>query len=574
MRWPWQRVVSIKKGKLEDVDVERVSLLFDGWVPKNGKGVIFKGSNRKVKHVVKGSEGYVYLTVMEPNVKDSDGDSYTAAEIQKACDKFAKKGMTGKINVNHSDTMLDDFYITQSYILKAEDKENFPDTAVDSWVWIAKCEDLKNPYWEKIVKGLCNGASLEAKAIDTGDTDELIKGLQVTMTKLTEIMKGNVDAAEAKRLMEEAQSTLDELKKQDADGGASELIKGLSTELTKAMKELTKAVSTTLKGAGGDDVVEDKKVIIKGVEIIIKGDRHDYYKGLADAVKSGSTLNILTANTSSMFVDAVIESQSNDTFSDITVTPLMKDEKIDKGLVQDVIFHNSKDDDRESQSIVPADIDCPTEILFADFDLGKDTVEFYIDKYGEVAFGAYVEHHLVKKCEKALRKLLFKGDRTSEVAALKAINGVLTKATTDTDIVTIDSVAYGTWIDRFMQVQLGFDEDTLEEQEDFKVYLSQKDLIRAKAEVSDRRTNKGDQMLIEGGNLSYSGMPVKPRFIPDDTIIAGLMKFIFCGVRTDVEMFVRFEKDWKWHWYVRLRAGFTYLPNFVKFFKLEEPAQG
>jgi hypothetical protein len=574
MRWPWQKVVSIKKGRLEDVDVSRVSLLFDGWTPKNGKGVIFKGSKKKVKHVVKGGKGYLYITVMEPNVKDPDGDSYTVEEVQKACEKFAKKGMTGKLNVNHSETMLDDFYVAQNYILKGEDKENFPDTAVDSWVQVVKCENLESDYWKKVVKGLCNGASLEAKAIDTGNSDELIKGLQETMVKLTEVMKGNVDAVQAKKLMEEAQAKIDELKQKDTEGGASELLKGFSTELTKAMKELTKAVSTTLKGAGGDDVVEDKKVIIKGVEIIVKGDRHDYYKGLADAVKTATSLNILSANTGSMFVDAVIESQSNDTFSDITVTPLMKDEVIDKGLVQDVIFHNSKDDDRESQAVVAADIDCPTEILFADFELGKDTVEFYIDKYGEVAFGAYVEHHLVMKCEKALRKLLFKGDRSSEVATLKAIDGVLTKATANTDIVTIDSVAYGTWIDRFMQVQLGFDEDTLEEQEDFKVYLSQKDLIRAKAEVSDRRTNKGDQMLIEGGNLSYSGMPVKPRFIPDDTIIAGLMKFIFCGVRTDVEMFVRFEKDWKWHWYVRLRAGFTYLPNFVKFFKLEEPAQG
>jgi vacuolar-type H+-ATPase subunit E/Vma4 len=573
--WKWplgKRTVNIIKGKLEDVDVSRVSLLFDGWKPKNGKGVIYKGSKKKVKHVVKGNEGYVYLTVMEPNVKDSDGDSYTAEEIQKACDKFAKKGMTGKINVNHSDEMLDDFYITQSYILKGKDKENFPDTAVDSWVWIAKCEDLENPYWQKIVKGLCNGASLEAKAVDAGDGPDLsaaIKGLEDNIAKLTKIVKGETDGKDAKAILAEAEATLAKLKEQNVDSEAEETLKGLGKALTKATKELSKAISHTIKGSGGGaDEVEDREVVINGEKFVVKGSHEELYKGIA-SVDAGSKMNILDENTTSLFVDSVVDSKPGDTLTDISVVPLLKDEKIDKGLVDDIVFKNSADGALTASAVGTFEITCATNILLAELTLGRDTVEFYKDKYGEAAFGAYVEHKLAKKAEKALRKLLFKGDRTSSTAALKALDGVLTQATSNTDIDNINSVTYGTWVDRFEQVLLGFSEDMLEEQEDFKIYVSQHDLIRIRSEISARETATGDRLLLEGGKISFAGIPVKARFVPDNTIIAGLMKFIFCGVRTDAEMKVEHHgSDWKYHWYIRLRAGFTYLPNFVKFHKL------
>ncbi len=569
------------KGELRNVDVDRISLLFDGWTPKNGKGYVVKGTKKKYKHVVKGNEGYLYITVMEPGVdkKDPDGDFYTVEEVQKASDNFAKKGMTGKNNVNHQKgTELSEFYIAQTYILKAKDPEHFPDTALKSWVQVLKCEDLNSDYWKKVEKGDFNGVSIEAKADDygSGNAEDLLKGINESLASLVELkksMKGSESSEDVDKKIEELEAEIAKLK--DSDGSElAEIVKGINKTLKEVTKEINKAISDSIKGeAGGDDNM-DREVVINGEKIVVKGSHKELYKGIA-SVDAGTQMNILDENTTSLFIDSVVDSKPGDTLTDISVVPLLKDEKIDKGLVDDIVFKNSADGALTASEVGAFEIECPTGILLAELTLGRDTVEFYKQKYGEDAFGAYVEAKLAKKAEKALRKLLFKGDRTSSTAALKALNGVLTKAITDTDISSIDNVTYGTWVDRFEQVLLGFTEDMLEEQEDFKIYVSQHDLIRIRSEISARETATGDRLLLEGGKVSFSGIPVKARFVSDNTIVAGLMKFIFCGVRTDAEMKVEHHgSDWKYHWYIRLRAGFTYLPNFVNFYKLEEVAQG
>ena len=70
----------IVKAELRNVDVDLISLLFDDVKPANMKGAIIKSANGKLasfgatakfKAETVGSEGLLYVTVMEPGVVDS-----------------------------------------------------------------------------------------------------------------------------------------------------------------------------------------------------------------------------------------------------------------------------------------------------------------------------------------------------------------------------------------------------------------------------------------------------------------------------------------------------------------------
>jgi hypothetical protein len=565
----------LRKGELRDIDVDLISLLFDDMKPANRKGAIYKstdGKNRvvkggtaKFKSEEAGDRGYLYITVMEPSVKDTQDDWGNKEEIQKACENFAKKGMLRKNDINHNEKPLDDFFIAENYILKTEDKEHFPDTKIGSWVQVIKCENLESEYWKKVKKGQFNGASLAGEAVDLGDNSELIKSMDEVLKKMQkaqEDAKDNKDLADSIATLTQQLESLKADEKAPESEGVTEVVKSLE----KAMESLNKAVSVSIKDEGGK--LENTEVVINGEKVLVKGTHKEIYKGIS-AVDGGKTMNILTPNTTSLFIDEVIESRAGDTLSDITVVPLIKDEKIDVGLVQDLVFKNSLDGAVSAQDVASADISCPTGILNAEFSLGRDVVEFYKDKYGEDAFGAYVEQHIAKKAEKAIRSLLFKGDRASATAKLKALDGIVKLATTAGHVDDLNITTYADWVDRFEQVLLGFSDDMLEEQENFKIYISHRNLIKLRSELSQRSTNLGDKLLIEHGKVSFAGIPVKARLIDDDHIVAGLPKFIIVGYRTDAELKVEHHgADWKYHWYIRIRPGITYVNEFVKTYKM------
>ncbi len=137
---------TVRKGELRNVEVELVSLLFDDMNPANQKGFVVKaasgkaykvrGSSVKFKSETKGRQGRLFVTLMEPDVKDAQGDFYTAEEIQKACDHFSKHGMVGRNDINHNNHPIDDFSVAENYILKTEDRTHFPDTRIGAWVQV------------------------------------------------------------------------------------------------------------------------------------------------------------------------------------------------------------------------------------------------------------------------------------------------------------------------------------------------------------------------------------------------------------------------------------------------------
>jgi len=567
----------IEKGNLRNVDVDLISLLFDDMKPANMRGAVVKsadgkqgkilGATAKFKSETVGNEGLLYVTVMEPDVVDSQGDTYTSEEVKKAAYHFAKKGLVGKNDVNHNNQPVPEFVIAESYILKTEDKEHFPATKPGAWVAVLKCENLASDLWQKVVKGQFNGVSIAGFAEDAApatNNSALVEELKAQMESIRKAL-GNNPNPDTNKVLDTMQARINELEKADESSATQELIKSFTNEIKELNVSITKAISKSLKGEpkeGGGDT----EVMIDGAKVVVKSTHREIYKGIAD-VDSGKAMNILTPNTTSLFIDEVIGSQPGDTLSDITVVPLIKDEKIDSGLIADLVFTNSLDEAAAAQAVSTRDITCTTGILNAEFTLGRDVVEFYKDKYGEEAFGAYVEQHIAKKAEKAIRLLLFRGDRDSDTPALAGLNGIIKQATTASAVTTIDEETNVNWDEKFEAALLAFSDAMLEDQENFKFYVSHKDLVRIRAELARRETNAGDRFLLEGGNVSFAGIPVKPRLMPDNYIIGGLPKFIILGYRTDAELKVEHHgSDWKYHWYIRVRPGITYVDGFVKVF--------
>ncbi|MDP3115460.1 MAG: XkdF-like putative serine protease domain-containing protein [Candidatus Cloacimonadaceae bacterium] len=568
----------VQKGELRNVEVELVSLLFDERNPANQKGFVVKNANgrsfehkinsTKFKSETSGTQGRLYVTLMEPNIHDSQGDYYTKEEIQKACDHFAKHGLVGKCDVNHNMQPVPEFAVVENYILKTADKEHFPDAKVGAWVQVLKCENLNSELWQKVEKGEFNGVSIYGRADDYSGTEASLTEIKNELNSLRKVAELN-NNSEMQKGIAAITDRITELEKSSGTVIVSEAIKSIEKSLKDLSVTMSRAISKSIPGEPDENQQNmDKEVMIDGNKVIVKASHREIYKGIAD-VDSGKAMNILTANTTSLFIDEVVGSQPGDTLSDISVIPLLKDEKIDVGLIDDLVFKNSLDGALTAQGVSTADLSVPTGILNAEFTLGRDVVEFYKDKYGEQAFGAYVEQHIAKKTEKAMRLLLFKGDRASGTDKLKALNGIIKLATTGTDVTELDSSAYVTFAERFEASLLAFGDEMLEEQESFKFYVSQKDLIRIRSELSKRQTGVGDRLLLEGGNVSFAGIPVKARLMPDNYIVAGLTKFIIIGYRTDAELKVEHHgADWKYHWYIRIRPGITYIPNFIKVFKV------
>ncbi len=569
---------TIQKGELRNVEVELVSLLFDEMNPANQKGFVVKSASgksfehkinsTKFKSETSGTQGRLYVTLMEPNIHDSQGDYYTREEIQKACDHFAKHGLVGKCDVNHNMQPVPEFTVVENYILKTSDREHFPDAKVGSWVQVLKCENLQSDLWQKIEKGEFNGVSIYGRADDYRSAEASLTEIKNELNSLRKVAEHN-NNSELQKGITAISEKITELEKNSSSVTVTDAVKSIEKSLKDLSVTMSKAISKSIPGepdANQSNV--DKEVSIDGNKIVVKASHREIYKGIAN-VDSGKSMNILNPNTTSLFIDEVIGSQPGDTFSDITIVPLLKDELLDIGLVEDLVFKNKLDGALTAQDVGTGDISIPSGILNAEFTLGRDVVEFYKDKYGEDAFGAYVENHIAKKTEKAIRLLLFRGDRASATAKLKALDGIIKIATAASKVSNLSKTTYTDWAKRFEAALLAFSDEMLEEQESFKFYVSHKDLIRIRAELAKRETNAGDRLLLEGGNVSFAGIPIKPRLMPDDYIIGGLPKFIIIGYRTDAELKVEHHgADWKYHWYIRIRPGITYIDGFVKVFKL------
>jgi hypothetical protein len=557
---------TVKKGDLRNLNVELVSLLFDDVTPANRKGAVVKSNDGKHKYApIAGSkkfksteQGRLYVTVLEPDTLDSQGDKISKSEIVEAMDHFVTKGMIGRNDVNHNMNPVEDFVVVENYILKQQDKEHFPDTKVGSWVQCIKCTDLESELWHKIRKGNFNGVSIYGTAEDVQtktDNKELIdelKSLRETFQK-----------ADNKEAIKQIDDKIKKLEKgEPAD--FTEIVKAIE----KMSKTINKAINKAAQDEPGEDEKMDKEVIIKGEKVVIKQYHRDIVEKAFGQNGDPEKMNLLVGNTSAEFIDETLETKDDDTLNEITVTEMSKDNSIDVGLIQDLVLKNSLDGSPTAQEVSESDLDITPYVLAGEVKVARSTVEFYKDKYGEEAFLAYMLKKLGNKALLAIKKLLFKGDRDSGTATLAGMNGVLALAIDSDDVTSIDTGTYETWKTRLEQAILQFDDEVLEHSEDFRIYVSHKDLIRIRGEAQLSKNATDSRLTVDGRKVYFDGIEIKGRYMTSNYVIAGLPKFIIAGVRTDAEVFRKFI-PWYWHWYIRLRAGITYVTGFVKVFKIE-----
>jgi hypothetical protein len=558
----------VSKGDLRNVDVELISLLFGEVKPANGKGVVVKSEDgKKYKHVASSTkfksddEGRLYVTVLEPDTVDSQEDKISTSEVQKAMDHFViTKGLIGRNDINHNMQPIKDVNIVENYILKAADSKHYPDTKIGSWVQVLKT-DTDSDLWKKVKKGEFNGVSIYGVADDYmvvhSDNSKVLE-------ELKEIRKA-IEATGDKKALEVIDDKIKSIEKADDNLETKEIVKALQ-EMTKT---LNKAINKSIeKEPGGDSVIE-KKIKIAGEEITVR----EYHNEIVQKWSQDGDpepLNILNETNSDKFIDEVLETIDDETLKEITVTNISKDNKLDAGVIADLVLTNSLDDDADAQEIASSEITVTPAILTGEYKLSRAVVEAYKDKYGEAAYLAYVLKKLSNKALKALKKLLFKGDRDSETASLAALDGIIALATDGADVTSVNSSTYDTWAKRLTYALKQFGEDYLEHMDNFVIYVSHSDMIDIRTEAQNRINNLASRLIIDPATakVTFDGIPIKGRFMTSNYIIMGIAKFIIIGVRTDAEVARRFI-PWFWHWYIRLRAGITYVTNFVKIYKIE-----
>ena len=586
----------LKKGQLENIDVDLVSLLFDDHKPANRKGVVIKCDD--VAYVSRGhstklksdDEGRIFVTVMEPDVEDTQGDITSAVEIQKACERFSEKHATNsRIDINHNGKSTDACFVAENYILKTEDKLHFPDTKIGAWVQVIKFRDTACELWQKVKARKLNGVSLFGVAVTKEEAQSInIDAVKKELQDIIASLKAKNDETMAPAIAELERQIAELDAKSKSDVTASRLLE-IEKGFDRLVTTINKAVNTTIKGEPTPPE-QEKEVIVGDTKVVIKSEKKDLYKALS-GVDSGSKMNVLTDNLGQQFVDTVIDFSPEDVFTDITVAEINKDEQVDIGFLGDFIFRNVKDGNPDKNLVPELAMDVESHILKGTLSLSQDTVEFYKDKKGEAAFGAYVEQKLSQKIRKALKKIIFVGDRTSTDEHIKALDGFVVQmqnnvSTIDGETPTEDFVeipravttdtkgnikkeAYTSVLTQCLE---SFTDDVLNDSDGFVIYASPKTIIRLRAEWGKQ---KDERLVYEKDKLYFDGIEIKPRHLPTDVFIMGLPQYLILGYRTDVNVKIEHSgADWQWHWFVRARFGTQYVSGgYVKCFAVVEQTQ-
>jgi len=152
--------------KLSDIDVQFISLVKKG---ANGKTILWKSDEADMDApefrqfpIAKINEDkrMVYGIVYSPGEVDSQDDTATADEIEKAAHNFLKQKRIDKVDADH-DYDPDEGFVAESWLTKADDPM-FPDDPEGSWAVGIKIEDDET--WELVKSGEYSGLSMAGSA--------------------------------------------------------------------------------------------------------------------------------------------------------------------------------------------------------------------------------------------------------------------------------------------------------------------------------------------------------------------------------------------------------------------------
>jgi len=175
--------------KLKKLNVVYISLVKN---PANKRDIVYKSADGKftdekeLKITKSTSEGLVYGTVYEPNVKDAQGDWADAETIRKAAHDFVAKGALSNVDKEHDE--------------KATGAQVVESSLDDQGAWkVAIKLDPASETFKKVQKGEIKGLSMgaycekseeEPPCADPGKTPDettlILKSLSDGLEKLNE----------------------------------------------------------------------------------------------------------------------------------------------------------------------------------------------------------------------------------------------------------------------------------------------------------------------------------------------------------------------------------------------------
>lgn len=206
-----------KQTRLSQIAISHISLVKEG---ANGKQIIYKSAKEEPTYTKEikiaksdGERGVIYGIVYSPDEVDSQGDTASSDEIQKAAYLFMKERNTLNVDKNH-DFVNKDAFIAESWIVRKGDPV-FPDETKGAWAVAVQLEseELK----EAVKKGEIAGLSMAgtahkeevAKATKQetkkvlGSLLEAFKNLSVSINGYIEKEKKEKDLAKDKKEIEQ-----------------------------------------------------------------------------------------------------------------------------------------------------------------------------------------------------------------------------------------------------------------------------------------------------------------------------------------------------------------------------------
>lgn len=125
-------------------------------------------SSRVLKTFSSGEFHYVFGEVYAPDIVDTDGESMSAADIQKMAHDFIASGRVSALDIDHSHELCG-ATVVESFIARAGD----PDFAEGSWVLGIRMPD--GELWERVQSGELNSFSVDALVTKVASARKLPK---------------------------------------------------------------------------------------------------------------------------------------------------------------------------------------------------------------------------------------------------------------------------------------------------------------------------------------------------------------------------------------------------------------
>ena len=200
-----------------------------------------------------------------------------------------------------------EFSVVENYILKTADKEHFPDTKVGAWVQVLKCENLGSELWQKVEKGEFKGVSIYGRADDYRNAEASLTEIKSELNSLRKVAEQN-NNTDLQKGITAISEKIAEIEKSSGNVMIGDAIHSIEKSLKDLSVTMSRAISKSIPGEPDENKSNvDREVTIDGNKIVVKASHREIYKGISD-VDSGKAMNILTANTTSLFIDEVIGS--------------------------------------------------------------------------------------------------------------------------------------------------------------------------------------------------------------------------------------------------------------------------